>query len=147
MPFLVEPHRSDSWLFHFGGMISESAIDLTVQKLLWKLLLPHELNGAKYPVSKPFNLGFPTLSGMKGASEAAGHAPGFSRFWKYTFQNCYWGEKIEWKPNIQVSHLYMQYFEVSQNLEELKRQAKSAGFGFIRATSKVDIGHLYIKKC
>lgn len=47
---------------------------------------------------------------------------------------------------MQVSHLYMQYFKVSQRLK-LKRQAKSGGFEFIRATRKVYIEHLYMKKC
>lgn len=32
--------------------------------------------------------------------------------------------KIKWKPNIQVSHLHMQYFKVSQRLGEIKKASK-----------------------
>lgn len=53
----------------------------------------------------------------------------------------------EGKKNIQIYRFLIYICNILKFLRDLKRQAKSGGFEFIRATRKVYIEHLYMKKC
>lgn len=69
-----------------------------------------------------------------------------SQVLKIHFEKLLLREKIKWKPNTQFLTCIYNILKFLRDLKELKKQAKSDGFGFRRTTRKVHIEHLYIKK-